>query len=816
MAPAGFGKTTVLAEWVREQDVPVGWVSLSAHAQNPQRLANVVLASLAAAAADAGEDYAEMARLRGRAGPIHELTAELVGVLEALPGRVVLVFDDAHVVPGLTEHGLVADLLSAALPHLVVVLSTRSPAPGLVRWRAIGRAVQITASDLRMTRDEVLDVGRRADAALDADAACEIVRATDGWPVAVRLDLLGTGSRLPGSEDAVAGYLENEVLDRLPAPLREVTLRTTLLDQFDQWTARELSGREDVEQLLADAEARGLFLTRVTHDGRVAYRWHARFAQVCRALLRRTRPAEFIDLCRSAARVTGPTDPLAALAVARVAGDPDLLLETLAAHWLPLVIEGDLGVLLAAVDALPATHRRDLVILVVEAVCDDVAGNRAVARMRLEQAAAADAGTSAIGSIALAQGRLMITDDPAELATACDALDGLLRTDLHPGDRAHADSLFLLGWAEMRLRRKPRVALELLRSASRLAERRGSSVLAHRAHANAAFAAAFAGDFDVARDELDQLGPGTRRGPDQWNVYDGGIEAFAEGWLAYWTGDLLTAEARFLDIIERHEPSAYAPIARVMYTFVACATGDPRRIERAEVMARDVPSVDMHGVPWRHYAMMSAATIRATRGDLAGAIEMALSAGERGHVPVIVLQTAALLLRAGRPVETAEQLHRLSPLEDQPSYVRIAALVLNALVQRQRGQGASANRLLERGLDLAVPLGIVQPYDLAFPGVRRLLEVHLDAGTQHPEFVARLLAGGAPAGSASPVAALSRREHEILGYMRSTLTNAEIAAELHVSVNTLKTHQRSIYRKLGAATRREAVRLATSPGLAQG
>ncbi|WP_313404451.1 LuxR C-terminal-related transcriptional regulator [Aeromicrobium sp.] len=810
VAPAGFGKSTVLAQWARAQPIPVGWVSLSTHAQNPQRLANAVLTSLAGAAASAGPDYAPVTGLQGRAAPVRELFAELLAVLDALPGRVMLALDDGHEVPGLAEHGLVAELLTAAPRNLGIVLATRTPTPGLVRYRSTGSAVQICADELRMTDDEVVAVGHLADAGLDHVAARQIVDATGGWPVAVRLDLLTPGTALPGSTASVGEYVEHEVLDRLPGPLRDVVLRTTVLDQFDQWSARELSGRDDVEQLLADAEARGLFLTRVTDGSRVAYRWHARFAQVCRALLRRTDPGEFVHLCRTAARICGPNDPVAALAVAQVSGDPDLVLEALSAHWLPLLIEGDLDVLRAAMDNLPASHRRDPVVLVVEAACGDLSGHRAVSKMLLEQAAARETGSSSTARIALAQGRLLITDDGAELADACDELDALLRTELDPGDRAHADSLFLLGWAEMRLRRRPLVALELLLTASQLAERRGSPVLAHRAHANAAFAAAFAGDFTVARQQLGLLGPGTRRGTDLWGVYDGGIEAFAEGWLAFWSGDLSTAEARFVDVIERHDLEAYAPLSRIMYTFVACATGDPRRLDRAEVLRRDVPVVDTHGVPWGHYSTMSAAMLVASRGDLARAVDIARSAVDRGHVPVIALQAAALMYRAKRLRETAEQLRRLSPLEDQPTYIRVAALVLNALVQRQRGQGESATRQLERSLDIAVPLGIAQPYDLAMPGMRRMLETHLEQGTRHPHFVARLLMGDEGTGVTVSTAALSPREREILGYMRSTMTNSEIATALHVSVNTLKTHQRSIYRKLGAATRREAVQLASA------
>lgn len=334
----------------------------------------------------------------------------------------------------------------------------------------------------------------------------------------------------------------------------------------------------------------------------------------------------------------------------------------------------------------------------------------------------------------------------------------------------------------------------------------GAPLLARRAHANAAFAAAFLGDFEIASTELARLGP-EPVGPDLWEVYDGGIREFTEGWMAYWRGDLVRAEQKFDEVVERHGTSAYAPLARVMYVWVACAMGDPRRIDRAELVRRGVPLEDEHGVPWGHYAQMATAKLLAARRDAPHLVaSMALEAANREHVPTLILEAADLLYRADRSGDAVVQLRRLSPLDRQPAYVQVGALVLNALVQRQRGEDESAHRLLEKSLALAVPMGIRRAYDPTTPGVRSMLAAHAARGTAHPEFVAESLASHS---AETPWASvLSVREQEVLQYMRGTLSNMEIAAALHVSVNTVKTHQRSIYRKLDVSNRREAVRLA--------
>ncbi|NHB85886.1 helix-turn-helix transcriptional regulator [Tessaracoccus sp. HDW20] len=145
----------------------------------------------------------------------------------------------------------------------------------------------------------------------------------------------------------------------------------------------------------------------------------------------------------------------------------------------------------------------------------------------------------------------------------------------------------------------------------------------------------------------------------------------------------------------------------------------------------------------------------------------------------------------------------------QLSYVAAGATLTAALIAHQHGDHERAHELLERSLDAGVPEGVVQPYRSRDPRLRELLAAHAAWGTGHGAFVAAQVAAldetrGATPGLGEP---LSAREREVFGFLRTSMTAQEIADALFVSVNTVRTHQRAIYRKLGVPGRREAARL---------
>ncbi|EWM68257.1 LuxR family transcriptional regulator [Micromonospora sp. M42] len=209
------------------------------------------------------------------------------------------------------------------------------------------------------------------------------------------------------------------------------------------------------------------------------------------------------------------------------------------------------------------------------------------------------------------------------------------------------------------------------------------------------------------------------------------------------------------------------------------------------------------------------AQVRAAAGDADGARALLEATGDG---PAPALASARLLLRAG----DARAAERTLPdwagpgAADWPLPVRLGAGLLDAVLAGGSGDARRAGRALEEVLALAEPDGYRRVFTRTDPGVRDLLAAHLDSGTAYWATVSELVRGadaqpvtgpadGAARGLDEP---LTERELTILRYLQSILSNVEIAAELSLSVNTVKTHVRNIYRKLDATRRRDAVRRA--------
>ena len=143
----------------------------------------------------------------------------------------------------------------------------------------------------------------------------------------------------------------------------------------------------------------------------------------------------------------------------------------------------------------------------------------------------------------------------------------------------------------------------------------------------------------------------------------------------------------------------------------------------------------------------------------------------------------------------------------QPGYIRANALLTRSLIEHQTGNVEAAHLLLEHSFDAAAPESVVRPYSDNDPELRALLVAHAVWGTQHEGFLAARIAQTEATVSRKLVlgSRLSPRENEVLGFMRTSMTTVDIAETLYISVNTVKTHQRAIYRKLGVSNRREAV-----------
>lgn len=170
-------------------------------------------------------------------------------------------------------------------------------------------------------------------------------------------------------------------------------------------------------------------------------------------------------------------------------------------------------------------------------------------------------------------------------------------------------------------------------------------------------------------------------------------------------------------------------------------------------------------------------------------------------MPLVAVFVAGVLRRAGAYSEALQVLRRQAAFAGV-SYVRVATLATSALGQWASGRTEPAHELCEEALAIAEVEGIRLPFADDDPEMRDLLGAHVAWGTKHEAFVLSCLRPS----TGSALASLSERERDVFEQLRTTLTTTEIADRLGVSVNTVKTHQRSIYRKLGVTSRREALR----------
>ena len=284
-APAGFGKTALLADWARGDGRPVAWLGLDAGDGDPARFWRYVVAAL---------DRARPG-LAGRVGPppprSHEgLVTALINELAADPGpdEVLLVLDDYHLADSGPVHESVTFLLENLPPGLRVVMSSRtSPPLSLARLRARGQLAELRAAELRFTPEEAAALlGEAAGAGLPAPAMAALVARTEGWAAGLQLaalslrgqaDPAGFAAAFSGSHRFVLEYLTDEVLAGQTEQVRAFLLETSVLERLSGELCDAVTGRADSQAMLQDIERAGLFLVPLD-EVRCWWRYHYLFA----------------------------------------------------------------------------------------------------------------------------------------------------------------------------------------------------------------------------------------------------------------------------------------------------------------------------------------------------------------------------------------------------------------------------------------------------------------------------------------------------------------------------------------------------------
>ncbi len=859
-APAGFGKTTLLASWLSRasEDRTVAWLSLDAAESDPAAFWTGVVAAVRDAMPGVGDRAMEI--LTASPASLDLVLSTLLNEL-AGAGEVWLVLDDYHLVDGHEIAEGMTFLVEHLPPQTHVVLSTRAdPDLPLARWRGRGEVVEIRAADLRFTSDETSTyLAGAIDARLSDEQVRDLEDRTEGWIAALQLasislqsreDVAGFIAGFAGDDRYVVDYLVEEVLAQQTPTVRDFLLHSSVLDRLCGPLCDAVVGTEEAGRVLLEIERANLFLLPLD-DRRQWYRYHQLFSDVLRARLladhpdivpvlhdRASRWYQEHDLTEEAikhALEAQDFDRAAFLVEMAVPQIRRRRQEKKVHRWLK---------------ALPEeTVRRRPVLSVFDAALSMAAGDIDAVGSRLDDAeralAAEDDGVSPWA-------------DTEELRTL-PATISIYRASLA---QAQGD---VAGTA-----RHAQVALDLAGPRDHLARGGAAGFLGLAAWASGDVARALdtfgqaQASLHAAGNRVDELS-GTVILADLWRAAGRPgtarelctralRQAETEGQpLARATADLhvalseLDTEAGDLEAARRHLSAADHLVGRAASTeshfryFVAtaqlCATesdleGAVVHLDRAEQLYRPGFFPDVRPIP----AIRARVWIR--QGRLTAAFDWARERGVTATSPAEYLREfehltlVRLLLAAHRahPGDgTARQasglLERLD--ENAESSRRAGSLVeirvLTALTHDAQGRRSQALTALAEAVELAPePEALIRPFlDEGEPMVALLRAADRDslAGT-HPRRLLDLAAMSHPhppsahdTGEGPLVDRLSDRELQVLGLLDSELNGPQIAAALFISLNTLRTHTKHIFTKLGVSSRRAAVLHAHQRGL---
>ena len=840
-APAGSGKTVLLRSWIDAAGLAgrTAWVSVDRDEHDAQRFWLSVVEALRSAAGNEGpiEEAGPAPGFDGDA-----LVDRIVGGARSLDKPILLVIDDLHHLLEPAALGQLELLLDRRPPQLRVILSTRHDPPlGLHRLRLAGELTEVRAADLRFDLAEAKELLSDAGITLSDASTDALYARTEGWVAGLRLAALSLAGRadperfvaeFSGSERTVADYLFAEVLQHEPEPVRQLLLRTSILERVNGAIADHVLGTEGSERILLGLEDSGAFVYSIDPQ-RSWFRYHHLLADLLRLELRRTEPAAVTELHRAAATWFAEHGfAVDAIRHAQAAGDWRHAGDLIGQFGFSISLDGSFATMRALLEPFPkeAFANPELAAFlaygeVIRPSLDTAASYIAFAERHASEVPSAHRpGFEAM----LATARLTLARWRGDYAGAVHEAPSLLA-------RSGAETIAQIA-AEEDLRAVGLLTLGIievwagagddaerhLREGADLAHRIGRPYLEQGCLAHLAVAAArhsitagrglalqalgflerygwlsepiapmvlatigaidaLQGRFDEAQPWLDRAEDGLRPDAEPSKVilvrYCQGLQGLGAGRTSEALGALAEAQRLQSQLVA---PDPLAVAARALRVQSLAALGDA-------AAARTV--LETASAPEREFAetRIALAGIHLAEQDPHAAID-ALAPVSAGEAPIII------------------------------DYSRPTALIVEAVARDLLGDSRAAEDDVERALDLAEPDALVLPF--LVPSARELLERHPRHRTAHAALLSSILdvfAGsqvrsrrGAPT---ELTEGLTESEIRVLRYLPSNLSAPEIAAEVFLSTSTVKTHMRHIYEKLEVHKRSEAVERARDLGL---
>jgi len=819
--PVGAGKTVACANWAaaRARSARVAWLSLDEGDREAPRF----WASVASALAVGGAAPLPFApRSRGAGG---DLPADVAEAMRKPSSSVTLVIDDVQVLEDSDVLPGLAFLLHHVPPALHFVLSGRCvPVMHLAKIRVTSGLSEIGAADLACTSEEAEAYFAGLGLSCHPAVRDELLRYTEGWMTGLRLAALIaqrdgdlTASAI-GTDPIAADYMRDEVLDHQSAVVKDFLCRTSVAERLDGDFADYLTGAADGALILDRLDRRNSFVSR---DSDGTYRYHPFLRDVLHGELRRQLPQEVPALLGRAARWYGThEDTLTAIRYCAEAGDWDYFSEVLVEVGYAEALPDRLAELEVVLGLVPEKRRSaDSAVAVALSAVRLCRGDRESAEAYLRHAEemldATHPAARLVVELSIATSHVVQHPSDEVLTrylTLADKVAATARTQ--PEHRVLGLLWLELGKALVR-RREIVTARQALVSAERQLAAAERPALRLRARGWQAVADVFYGDLAGAELVLEELRdavapyPGSRR-----------FTAIAAVHLALERDDLALARR----LLGQVDPTAVTwlpgePEGGALWTLTraraALAGGD---IAGARDLARLVRDKYVSDTP----------LLRALDADIAlhcGDLPVAATAlgganGER--LAGDLTAQARLLLAGGDPAAALEKARACLRADDATLRDRITALLVAALASRRLGDSAEATALLEDALVTAEPHDAFRPFLDAGGAAHSAIAILIPPASPAASFAARVrerFARRLPAGGPDSEQAghadqsLTQSEIAVLRLLGSHLTNQEIAATLFISVNTVKTHLRSAYRKLGVTSRRQAVERGRQRGI---
>lgn len=864
-APAGFGKTTLVTQWLAARELPAAWLSLEREQNDPRSFLAYVIGALQRVQPGLGGSILARVQAKGWLA-LSEGIICLLNELAALPARVIIVLDDYHLIESQYIHSVLKLFLAHLPAHVHMIIASHSEPPGLLtRLRASGQLMELGPGALRLSREELeellLLVLHLKPEPEELDVLEERI---EGWITGLYLarsaaqdqaDVAHFLAACTGANRHIQTYFLEEVLADLPRDLQDFSLSTALLERCNGLLCAAVTGQEDAARLLAELEHVNLFLCpQPEQEG--WYRYHPLFASALRHSLLRTRPELVATLHLRASHwfeahalpIEAIEHALAAQAHARAA----ILIEGIASA---LISEGKLTILQNWLDALPEEIVRASPRLCISRIWQEFITSQPSmfiqwveaaeqALHRLEETlppptvAALQSEIIALRSIYT----ISFADFSSSIAFCQRALQQL------PADSHYLRGLILmlLGFAYTR-------SIDVGAAARALSEANSSIQAAGHAFlqpyvvmAQAELYVAQGYPFQAAKLYRHVIARET--GQSIASLFAAGCAHLGLGYLLYEWNNLAESRHHLLQawtMAKRTRTGSTLFQCTWFLALVARAQGD-----RASTQAwlQQLEFIDSSSSYVERTEIIEAilADFVLTEGHLEEALfwvrEQHQGEADPGYIPIELIDftRARALIAAGQAgVELDAGSRALELLEywqiaaERAGRVRVLveALILQALALQLQNEHAAALRALQRAVTLAEPGRYIRLFVAEGDPLARLLRQLLEqqrvrkasGQTVNVAYLSTLLKAFTQPGACFPPTSLSEpqplfdplslREREVLHLIAGGRKNREIADELVVVTGTVKAHINMIYQKLGVTNRVQAITRARSLGL---